>query len=290
MFFKINKKRGESSFFAIKEFARKNKIKKIGHSGTLDPLASGLLIVATDEDTKVLAQLVNDTKEYYVEATLHCHSRSYDEGEEITYFENKQKITKTELENALAQMKLQTKQIPPIFSAKKVNGQRSYQLARKNLEINLEPCEIKIYELKLIDFNFEKQTFSFRTKVSKGTYIRSLVHDIGIFLNTDAVVNVLKREAIGNIRLNETLTYEEIVDINAIFNVKLYALDDFELRQIKSKEIFLDRFKNVNDRAIFIHNDKIIGWGKIENGLIKFEKILFSRIFLTPKLGGKNEQ
>ncbi|WP_330463555.1 tRNA pseudouridine(55) synthase TruB [Metamycoplasma gateae] len=279
MFFKINKKRGESSFFAIKKFAKENNIKKIGHSGTLDPLAEGLLIVATDEDTKTLSYLLNDTKEYFVKATLHCFSKSYDEGEEVFQIKNKEKITKIQLEQALNKIKKTTKQIPPIFSAKKVNGQRSYDLARKNIEVNLKECNIKIFNLKLLDFDYDNQTFSFKTKVSKGTYIRSLVHDIGLILGTDAVVNILKREIIGNIKINEEVIFEEITDIKSLFNVQLYTLNNSELMQIKSKIVYFERFKNINNKAMFIYENKIIGWGEITNGLVKFEKVLFNRIF-----------
>ncbi|BAP39560.1 tRNA pseudouridine(55) synthase TruB [Metamycoplasma canadense] len=279
MFYAINKKRGESSFFAIKKFAKNNNIKKIGHSGTLDPLAEGLLIVATDEDTKTLSYLTNDTKEYFVKATLHCQSRSYDEGEEIKYLQNKNKITLEELKYALEKIKKQTKQTPPIFSAKKINGKRSYELARNNIEIELKQCDIKIYDLVLDSFDFEKQEFTLKTKVSKGTYIRSLIHDIGILLKTDAVVNILKRTAIGNIKLDNNYEYKQIVDIKTLFNVELYLLDDLEIKNIKSKIVYLKRLKNINNNGLFIYNNQIIGWGKIKDGLITFEKVLFNRIF-----------
>ncbi|PZV98762.1 tRNA pseudouridine(55) synthase TruB [Metamycoplasma auris] len=282
MFFKINKKRGESSFFAIKKFAKQNNIKKIGHSGTLDPLAEGLLIVATDEDTKVLSKLVNNTKEYYVKASLHCYSKSYDEGEEVFFLDNKKLIEKEQLINALNQIKNQKKQIPPVFSAKKVNGVRSYELARKNLEVSLKECDIEIFSIELESFDYESQTFSFYVKVSKGTYIRSLVHDLGLLLNTDAIVNILRREAIGNINLGNTKDYEPINDIKSLFNIQLYTLDVNDLKQIKSKTLYLDKFKFITSDAIFLYNNQIVGWGKIENGLISFEKILFNRLFLSP--------
>ncbi|ENY68487.1 tRNA pseudouridine synthase B [Metamycoplasma auris 15026] len=282
MFFKINKKRGESSFYAIKKFAKQNNIKKIGHSGTLDPLAEGLLIVATDEDTKLLFKLANDTKEYFVKATFHCYSKSYDEGEEVFYLENKKLITKEKLIEALQEIKKQKKQIPPIFSAKKINGIRSYELARKNVEFSLKECDIEIFSIRLDSFDYERQSFSFYVKVSKGTYIRSLVHDIGLLLNTDAVVNVLKREAIGNISLGNVQEYKPINEIKSLFNIQLYTLEANELSQIKSKSLYLDRFKNITSDGIFLYNNQIIAIGKIANGLISFEKILFNRLFLSP--------
>ncbi|WP_261368970.1 hypothetical protein [Mycoplasma struthionis] len=97
MFYSLNKPRGISSFKAIKDFAKENNIKKIGHAGTLDPLAEGLLIVATDDDTKLLDFILGQDKEYYVKATLHKSSASYDEGEEVKDLNYFKKITKSEL-------------------------------------------------------------------------------------------------------------------------------------------------------------------------------------------------
>ncbi|AZZ65551.1 tRNA pseudouridine(55) synthase TruB [Metamycoplasma phocicerebrale] len=290
MFYKINKPKGISSFFAIKKFAKENNIKKIGHAGTLDPLAEGLLIVATNDDTKTLSYLLNDTKEYYVEATLNWSSASFDEGEKVNILWNKPKINKEELLKVIKYIKNTKTQIPPVFSAKKINGRRSYELARDNKEVILKECNIKIYYIELIEFNYETQRFCFKTKVSKGTYIRSLVHDIGLYLNSDAVVNVLKRTSIGNIKLDFDGFYKKIVNLNELFNVQLYTLNSEDMKLIQQKELYLDSFKNINNKGLFIYNEQIIGWGKINNGLITFKKILGNRVFCNLKKGENNEQ
>ncbi|MCV3733850.1 tRNA pseudouridine(55) synthase [Mycoplasma enhydrae] len=282
MFYKINKPRGISSFLAIKKFAKENNIKKIGHSGTLDPLAEGLLIVASDDDTKVLSHLIADTKVYYVEASLHYISASYDEGQEVFYLDNKPKIKKQELLEVLNKIKNTKSQIPPAFSAKKINGKRSYELARENIFKELLPCQIEIYSLDLIGFDYENQKFIIETKVSKGTYIRSLVHDIGLVLNTDAIVNVLKRKAIGNIKLDFQNFYEPIANLEDLFSVKLYTLNKDEIEHIKNKQLFLNRLIDVNDWCMFTYNNEIIGWGKIKNGEIVFDKIIGNRVFSNP--------
>ncbi|TPE57158.1 tRNA pseudouridine(55) synthase TruB [[Mycoplasma] falconis] len=278
MFYKLNKPRGISSFQMIKKFAKENNIKKIGHGGTLDPLAEGLLIVATDEDTKTLGFLLADDKSYYVKASLHQSSASFDEGEKITYL-NRPKITKEQLVEGLKYIKNTKEQIPPIFSAKKVNGVRSYQLARNNKEVNLHPAKIEIMELELLDFDYNNQTFIINTKVSKGTYIRSLIHDIGLYLKTDAVVNILRRTKVGLIRLNDDLNFEEIHNINDLFPVSLVRLSKGELDLLaKSREVFIKELQNSCGFTMFTYCNQIIGWGENDFGLVKFTKIIFTRL------------
>ncbi|WP_369086098.1 tRNA pseudouridine(55) synthase TruB [Metamycoplasma spumans] len=279
MFYKINKPRGISSFKAIKKFAKENNIKKIGHGGTLDPLAEGLLIVATNHDTKALSYLLADTKSYYVEATLHQYSASYDEGEEVFNIENYEMIDEQTMLSALDYIKNQTEQIPPIFSAKKVDGVRSYLLARNNKEVELKPSKIEILDLELIDFDYEKQKFAIRCKVSKGTYIRSLIHDIGLHLKTDAVVNILRREKIGNIELNNNKEFEEINNLNKLFNVKLYVLSEGELKLLaKSKELYIKELQSFCGNLIFTYLNRIIAWGNITDGHVIMAKVFCARI------------
>ncbi|ACF07180.1 tRNA pseudouridine synthase B [Metamycoplasma arthritidis] len=275
MFYQINKKRGISSFKAIKEFAKENHIKKIGHAGTLDPLAQGLLIVATDQDTKMLSLIANDDKEYYVKAFLHRSSASYDEGEPITYLENKH-ITKEMLLKVLDELKNTTTQLPPAFSAKKVNGVRSYLLARDNKNVVLKPNAIKIHYIKLIDFNYEEQSFIFETKVSKGTYIRSMVHDIGLMLATDACTNILKRTKVGNISLDEKNNFSKINDIRKLFGVSLYTLTKNQIILLaKQQPLFIENLAMQNDQTIFTFLNEIIGYGTVEHGNIKFTKLFY---------------
>ncbi|AXE60737.1 tRNA pseudouridine(55) synthase TruB [[Mycoplasma] phocae] len=278
MFFKINKKRGISSFQAIKQFAKANNIKKIGHAGTLDPLAEGLLIVATDEDTKALHLLSSSSKEYIVEATLNKSSASYDEGEEIFEIKNPVTVTKLAMLSAIERIKNTTTQIPPTFSAKKINGVRSYHLARTNREIILKPCDIKIFELELLDFDEQRQKFKIRTLVSKGTYIRSLIHDLGLLLNTDAVVNFLQRISIDKIKL-ENVDYVQIENLDELFNIKIINLSAPELEFIfKNFKIIKNNENSKYERNIFVFNKLIIGWGHKELDNYHFEKIFLNRI------------
>lgn len=278
MFYKLYKEKGISSFNAIKKFAKENNIKKIGHCGTLDPLAEGLLVVASNDDTKMLEYIFSANKEYIVEAKLHYFSESYDEGEEIIKLKNSKKVTKEELLETLNIIKNIKEQLPPKFSAKKINGIRAYKLARENKEVKLNKIAIEIFNLELLDFNYEKQTFKIKCLVSKGTYIRSLIHDIGLSLKTDAIVTSLIRTKIGNIFLTDKKN-EKINDYSLIFNVSLLNLNVKYLNDIEQKkQIYFDKLKNKNENYLFLFNNQIIAYGLINFGNVKFTKVFYGRI------------
>ena len=278
MFYKLYKEKGISSFNAIKKFAKENNIKKIGHCGTLDPLAEGLLVVASNDDTKMLEYIFSANKEYIVEAKLHYFSESYDEGEEIIKLQNSKKVTKEELLETLNIIKNIKEQLPPKFSAKKINGIRAYKLARENKEVKLNKIAIEIFNLELLDFNYEKQTFKIKCLVSKGTYIRSLIHDIGLSLKTDAIVTSLIRTKIGNIFLTDKKN-EKINDYSLIFNVSLLNLNVKYLNDIEQKkQIYFDKLKNKNENYLFLFDNQIIAYGLIDFGNVKFTKVFYGRI------------
>lgn len=278
MFYKLYKEKGISSFNAIKKFAKQNNIKKIGHCGTLDPLAEGLLVVASNDDTKMLEYIFSANKEYIVEAKLHYFSESYDEGEEIIKLKNSKKVTKEELLETLNIIKNIKEQLPPKFSAKKINGIRAYKLARENKEVKLNKIAIEIFNLELLDFNYEKQTFKIKCLVSKGTYIRSLIHDIGLSLKTDAIVTSLIRTKIGNISLAGKKN-EKINDYSLIFNVSLLNLNVKYLNDIEQKkQIYFDKLKNKNENYLFLFDNQIIAYGIIDFGNVKFTKVFYGRI------------
>ena len=273
MFYAINKPKNISSFNEIKKFANENNIKKIGHCGTLDPLASGLLIVATNEHTKLIDYIYSNYKCYKVNVKLHFSSPSYDEGSEVSKLNNNISITKKALLKALRALEKTKTQIPPIFSAKKINGIRAYEYARKNKEINLKSINIDIKWLRLISFNKKNQTFIFKCNVSKGTYIRSLVHDLGLTLKTDAIVTNLYRYSIGNIKI-KNFKNKKINNFKKLFNVKLISLNIEDLYNIlNKKEIFKNKYCNINTNILFMFKKQIIAYGLIEFGVFRFTKI-----------------
>lgn len=278
MFYAINKPKNISSFNEIKKFANENNIKKIGHCGTLDPLASGLLIVATNEHTKLIDYIYSSYKCYKVSVKLHFSSPSYDEGSEVSKLNNNISITKKTLLKALRVLEKTKTQIPPIFSAKKINGIRAYEYARKNKEIDLKSINIDIKWLRLISFNIKNQTFIFKCNVSKGTYIRSLVHDLGLTLKTDAIVTNLYRYSIGNIKIKK-FKNKKINNFKKLFNVKLISLNIEDLYNIlNKKEIFKNKYRNININILFMFKKQIIAYGLIEFGVFRFTKIFYPQL------------
>ncbi|CAM9117647.1 tRNA pseudouridine(55) synthase TruB [Mycoplasma marinum] len=194
MFILLDKEKGISSFKAINNFRRENNIKKIGHTGTLDPLATGLLLVASDEDTKLIDFIDKGEKTYIATMELGCTSNTYDSEGEIKYSNNalpSSEKLEYELQNFIGIQE----QMPPIFSAKKVNGTSAYKLAREGKEVKLKASTIKINKIKLLSYNLKIATFE--VNVSRGTYIRSIIHDLGQILGCGAIMTELRRTTIG---------------------------------------------------------------------------------------------
>ena len=192
--------------------------------------------------------------------------------------QNSKKVTKEELLETLNIIKNIKEQLPPKFSAKKINGIRAYKLARENNEVKLNKITIEIFNLELLDFNYEEQTFKIKCLVSKGTYIRSLIHDIGLSLKTDAIVTSLIRTKIGNIFLADKKN-EKINDYFLIFNVSLLNLNVEYLSDIEQKkQIYFDKLNNKNENYLFLFNNQIIAYGLINFGNVKFTKVFYGRI------------
>jgi len=183
MFYLVDKPIGISSFFTLGKIRFILQAKKIGHTGTLDPLASGLLIVATEGSTKLIPFLDKARKTYEFSVDFSRESPSCDLGSEVTsvtpeVFEFARKnITATEIEAVLPSFRGKISQVPPIYSAVRIDGKRAYTMARKGTPVEITPREVEVFSLDLLDFNFP--IAKFRAEVSAGTYIRSIGRDIG---------------------------------------------------------------------------------------------------------------
>jgi tRNA pseudouridine55 synthase len=173
---------------------------KVGHAGTLDPLATGLLIVLIGKATKRQDEFMKQDKVYEVEAILGQASTTGDEEGEKTAVSTKKPSEKAIIK-VLEQFKGEIQQVPPAYSAIKVNGQRAYKLARAGKEVTIEPRTVTIHSITDIQYNYPK--LSFTTEVSSGTYIRSLVMDIGQQLGTGAYMSNLRRTRIGKFKLEK---------------------------------------------------------------------------------------
>lgn len=192
----IDKPLNWTSFDAVKKIRWAGKFKKVGHAGTLDPLATGLLILCTGKKTKQIEQYQAQEKEYTGTFTLGTTTPSYDLETEFDQKFPTEHITKEALNEAVSKMTGFIKQTPPIFSAVKVNGKRAYEAARKGEDIKLKIREVEIKAFEIDDANFP--LISFRIVCSKGTYIRSMANDFGKLLNSGAHLSSLRRTKIGN--------------------------------------------------------------------------------------------
>jgi tRNA pseudouridine55 synthase len=177
---------------------------KMGHAGTLDPFAEGLLIVGVGKSTKLLSNYIKLDKEYIGKICLGYKTNTYDvTGEKIFVSDRIPEII--EIENLLKKMVGSQEQIPPSFSAKKINGVRSYKLARTNKPTVLKPCNITIYSLEILEYNYPY--LSIKTLVSSGTYIRSIANDIGEELGIGGYLSELCRTKIGEYKLEDSRNF-----------------------------------------------------------------------------------
>jgi len=190
----------------VKNLLRRNfEIKKIkvGHAGTLDPLATGLLIVCTGKATKTIQQIQNTDKEYIASITLGKTTPSFDMETDFDKEFPTSHISKESVEKIIPGFIGEIDQIPPVFSAKNIKGKRAYEYARKGQTIELKPSRIRIDSIELLDYSCPE--IQLKIKCSKGTYIRSLARDIGVALNTGAYLSKLIRTQIGEYHIDNAM-------------------------------------------------------------------------------------
>lgn len=210
-FILINKPIGWTSFDVVKKIRSHFKVKKVGHAGTLDPLAEGLLIVATGKLTKKIDEFTKLHKEYIGELVLGGRTASYDSGTEIIEKRNYSNIKHDDIKKIFSEFKGVILQKPPIYSAVKHKGKPLYKYARKGKEVPLIEREVQITNLEILDIKLP--LIKFVISCSKGTYIRSLVNDIGERLGCGAYLQTLIRTKIGNYLLTDALEIEDLKKI-----------------------------------------------------------------------------
>lgn len=206
-----------TSFDAVKRvrsiMSRRLKIKKIkvGHAGTLDPLATGVMIVCTGKATKRIDELQAHTKEYVATIALGATTPSYDLETEIDATYPTEHITREMVEEVLKKFTGRIEQVPPAFSACKIDGKRAYKMARKGKEVELKAKILVIDEIELLEYS--QQSIVVRVVCSKGTYIRALARDIGVALNSGGHLTALRRTRVGDVKVEECLTVEQAVEM-----------------------------------------------------------------------------
>jgi tRNA pseudouridine55 synthase len=202
----IDKPAAWSSFDVVKKIRYLTGIKKVGHAGTLDPFATGLLILGTGKKTKQLAQISHAAKEYRAVLVLGKSTSTYDVTGEVTDEQTNFEVTDEQIDTVLSSFRGEIEQVPPMFSAKKVNGKRLYKLARQGKEVERKPQTITIFDLKKIQR--QGAQIEFLVRCSKGTYIRALAHDIGKKLGCGAYLNELERTAIDDFYISDALSID----------------------------------------------------------------------------------
>lgn len=190
---------------------------KVGHAGTLDPLATGVMILCTGKATKLIESFQYQTKEYIATLQLGATTPSFDLEKEIDATYPTEHITEDLVRTTLQQFVGTIEQVPPTFSAVKIDGKRAYQYAREGMEVDIKPKTLVIDEIELIDYQLPSITI--RVVCSKGTYIRALARDIGLALQSGAHLTALKRTRIGDITLDQCLEYEDFVQQLANKNI-----------------------------------------------------------------------
>ena len=211
----MNKPYRMTSFGALAyvrtRISRKCGVKRVktGHAGTLDPLATGVLILCTGKKTKEIERLQLHSKEYTATLQLGATTPSYDMEHEVDQTYPTAHITRELIEQVLAGFVGDIQQVPPAYSACKIGGDRAYDLMRKGGEVNLKAKTIHIDAIELTDFDAEKMQMSIRVECGKGTYIRSLARDIGEALHSGAYLTALCRTRLGNVRIEDCITIDD---------------------------------------------------------------------------------
>lgn len=200
----VDKPYGWTSFAVVKKLKWLGKYRKIGHAGTLDPLATGLLICCTGKMTKQIDTFQAQVKEYTGTLVLGKTTPSFDLETEVDAIFPVEHIHSSDIQQVVKQLTGVIQQIPPVFSAVKVDGKRAYKSARQGQEIVIEPRPVTIYEFEVDEANFPE--IGFRIVCSKGTYIRSLVRDFGALLGSGAYMSSLRRTRIGDFRVEDAIT------------------------------------------------------------------------------------
>lgn len=273
----INKPKDFTSRDIVNIVSKELNTKKVGHTGTLDPMATGLLILTIGKATKISELITSDIKEYIATFKLGIETDTLDITGNIIK-EKDLEITKEKLEETLNKFKGNIIQEVPIYSAVKVNGKKLYEYARKNIEVVLPKKEVIIYELELLKYDTE---IKIRCLVSKGTYIRSLIRDIGKSLDTYGTMTSLIRTKQGNFNIDESFTLEDIKNNN----YKIISLDEYfkiypkiNIDESLYKGIIngnkIDNIYNIKDLVAIYYDNKLLSIYKAEDNVLKPYKML----------------
>lgn len=275
----IYKPKGMTSHDVVSVLRKKLNIKQVGHTGTLDPFAEGVLPVCVGKATRLI-EFFDDDKEYLATVQFGSQTTTYDLEGDITQTSST-KITQTDLEKALEIFQGEILQTPPIYSAIKVNGKKLYEYAREGKEVKIEPRKVTIYKIELKNFDELKQQAEITIKCSKGTYIRSIANDLGENLGCYGHLIKLVRTQAGKFVVENSVQLDDL-DIKNKIQSPLEALS---LPQINVNDIMHERISHgmsiktntdkikIGDFLILIYNNNIDAIGVFDGECIKIKKV-----------------
>lgn len=282
----VNKPEGITSFDVVRKIKKLCNTKKVGHTGTLDPLAAGVLVVCIGRATKMVDFLMEGTKLYEAVLKLGIVTDTYDrEGSIIETHEIS--VTEEIVKNEILKFVGEIYQVPPMYSALKVNGKKLYELARQGIEVERKPRKVNIYNINILKMELPNVTF--QVNCSKGTYIRSLCYDIGTKVGSGGTMWKLLRLSTGGFNINEAVAFDELTEATIKCNLipmdqalrnykKIYFEDKYSKYlnngvSINASILPSDTQKNINC-LVYLKNGDFIGIGSLKDNGFKINKLL----------------
>lgn len=281
-FLNIYKPAGMTSHDVVSRLRKLTGIKQIGHTGTLDPFATGVLPVCIGKATRLIEYLKDD-KEYFATVQLGKNTTTYDiEGEVTQVFEKK--VKKEEVIEALKSFEGEISQLPPIYSAIKVNGKKLYDYARAGENVEIKPRKVFISKIELVDFNEDKQCAKIIIGCSKGTYIRSIAYDLGQKLNCGGYLIALERTLAGDFKVENSVKLENLTSLSDVEKCLINPLsvrsvpsvvltDEEKIRVSHGMSIENKKFNHLLDIVFLVYGGRIYAIGKIEQNKILVKKV-----------------
>ena len=280
-FLNVYKPKGKTSHDVVAILRRVTKIKQIGHTGTLDPFAEGVLPICIGKATRLIEYL-NDDKAYIGTVQLGKSTTTYDlEGETVEVSDKTPDLE--EIENELKNFRGDIEQLPPIYSAIKVNGKKLYEYARKGEEVEIKPRCVNISELKILNYDQENRILELYIKCSKGTYIRSIAHDLGKNLRCFGHLIKLVRVKAGDFEVKNSVKLEDLTNIETVQKPLIYPLKklDYQTYELTPKELelvshgmqILAKQDLQPGIVILTHNSQLIAVAEFWDNRIKCSKV-----------------
>lgn len=278
-FLNVYKPKGKTSHDVVAILRRVTKVKQIGHTGTLDPFAEGVLPICIGKATRLIEYL-NEQKVYAGTIQLGKATTTYDiEGEVVK--ESDKIVSLEEIETCLKNFEGEILQTPPIYSAIKVNGKKLYEYAREGKEVKILPRKVNIREIKILNYNLEKKQLELYISCSKGTYIRSIAHDLGEMLGTYGYLTKLVRVQAGDFCIDKSIPLDELNSQDRVKNNLIYPIEYLHLAKYEINNYEKEKISHGNNIALNIQdglvalteNGQLAAIGEINSGILKCKKV-----------------